>query len=236
MNPGPVILAGGAEFDERMADADRVWLAARGMFRPRLGVFPTANTERPDRAAANGVSHFRRLVTHSEAVLVTSRDTASDERILEQVSKLDYAYFAGGEPLYLAETLAGSQVWAALLAAWRQGMGLGGSSAGAMAMCQAIYVREQWGAALALVPGVVCLPHFNRRDAGAVEQARRALTARGLVGLGIDESTALVWKAGEGWRAAGRGRVTLLTAEDLSFYQNGPIEHLPEPEAPDMAI
>jgi cyanophycinase len=227
---GPLILAGGAEFDERMAEADRPWLAARRIFRPRVGVFPTANTERPDRAAANGVAYFRRLVTHSEAVMVTTRDTAADERIVAQIAKLDFAYFAGGEPAYLAETLLGSPVWDALVRAWRGGMGIGGSSAGAMVMCEAIFVRETWHEGLGLVSGAVCLPHFNRRDEASVERARAAVTGRGHIGLGVDESTALVWVAGDGWRVAGRGSVAVLSEDGVSRYGDGEaVEGLPGP-------
>ncbi len=219
--PGPLILAGGAEFDQRMAEADRVWLAARGIFRPRVGVFPTANTERPGRAAANGAGHFRRLVSHAEAVMVTTRETAADERILAQVSKLDFAYFAGGDPTHLAGTLEGSEVWAALGGRWLEGMGLGGSSAGAMVLCEAIYVREVWAQGLGIVPGAVCLPHFNRRDAPGAERARAAVAARGHTGLGIDESTALVWTAAGGWVAAGPGKVWVLTASGATAYGDG---------------
>ena len=229
LNPGPLILAGGAEFDERMSDADRVWLAAGGRFRPRVGIFPTAATDRPDRAAANGVSYFRKLVTHSEPIMVTTRDTASDPRLLDQVHKLDFAYFAGGEPLYLADALAGTAAWQALVEAWQSGMGLGGSSAGAMVMCQAIYVREQWAAGLALGPGAVCLPHFTRRDEAGAQRARTAVTARGLIGLGIDESTALIWTASDGWRAAGRGRVTVLSESGVTTFDEGHVNAVPDP-------
>jgi cyanophycinase len=235
MTFGPLILAGGAEFDERMAEADRVWLAARRKFRPRVGVFPTANTEHPDKAAANGVSHFRRLVTHSEPVMVTTPDTAGSERVLNQLPKLDYAYFAGGSPTHLAEVLSGSPAWRAMVENWRRGMGLGGSSAGAMVMCQAIFVQERWAAGLAVVPGAVCLPHFNRRDQAGSERARQAVSARGFVGLGIDESTALVWTGENGWRVAGRGTVSVLTESAIVRYEDGASpKGLPDPSIPDL--
>ncbi len=233
MSLGPLILAGGAEFDDRMAEADRVWLAAKAHLPARAwGYFPTANTERPDKAGANGASHFRRLVTHSEAVMVTTRDTTADARIAEQIAKLDYAYFAGGNPTYLAETMAGSAAWEALLRAWEAGMGLGGSSAGAMVMCEAVYVQERWAAGLAVVPGAVVLPHFNRRDEASIERARKAVAGRGLAGIGVDESTALVWLPDEGWRAAGPGRVCVLTEAGVVWFADGEaVEGVPSPAA-----
>jgi cyanophycinase len=216
---GPLLLAGGAEFDERMDEADRAWLASRRIGVPRVGVFPTANIERPDRAAANGVAHFRRLATHAEAVMVTTRDTTEDERILTQIEKLDFAYFAGGEPLHLADVLRNSPAWQALHRRWREGMGVGGSSAGAMVMCEAIFVREQWAEGVGAVPGTVCLPHFNRRDESAIERARVAVTARGHIGLGVDESTGLVWDGR--WRVAGPGKLWVLSNEGAARYSAG---------------
>jgi len=227
--PGALILAGGAEFDDRMAVADRIWLRLLGLGMPGLGLIPTANEDRPDVAARNGVRHFRGLVTNSESVMVTSASSAADVKIVGQIESLDAVYMAGGNPVYLARTLAGSPVWQAIERRWREGMGLGGSSAGAMALCEAIYVQERWVEGLSLVLGMVVLPHFNRRDDPAAERARQAVIARGSIGLAIDESTAAIWHSGM-WLAAGMGRVIVLSAEGAKVYQaEDEIEGLPQP-------
>ena len=159
-------------------------------------------------------------------------ESTSDDRVLNQLSKLHFAYFAGGNPLYLAETLAGSRAWQALVERWRDGMGLGGSSAGAMVLNESIFLRERWADALGLVPRTVTLPHFNRRDEAAIERARVAVTSRGFVGLGIDESTALVWTSDTGWRVAGPGSVWVLSAEGSARYARGcKPDGVPEPGA-----
>lgn len=217
---GPLILAGGAEFDERMAAADRAWLGPKAEG-ARVGVFPTANLGRPDVAAVNGVTHFRSIGAHSQPVMVTTRRTAEDKVVLDQLRGLDFAYFAGGEPLHLAGTLAGSKVWDALLERWRGGMGLGGSSAGAMVLCEAIFVQDRWAQGMGVVPGIVLRPHFNRHDQSAIERQREQIVSRGLIGVGIDESTALVWRAGSGWQVAGPGSVWVLTAEGAAHYSDG---------------
>jgi len=227
--PGPLILAGGAEFDDRMAVADRVWLKLLALGMPKLGLLPTANEDRPEIAARNGARHFRRLVTEAEPLMVTAAASAANEEIVGQIESLDAVYMAGGNPTYLAHTLAGSPVWQAIGRRWREGMGLGGSSAGAMALCEAIYVQERWVEGLALVRGLVVLPHFNRRDDAAAERARQAVATRGFIGLGVDESTAAIWHAGA-WRAAGLGRVVVLGADGAKVYQEGDeIQALPQP-------
>jgi len=226
VSAGPLILAGGAEFDERMVEADRAWLAGWRIGEPRVGVFPTASDERPELAAANGVTHFQRLAANASAVMVTDRLSTDDEYALGQVAELDFAYFAGGNPLQLSRTLAGSAVWQALLERWRAGMGLGGSSAGAMVMCEALFLPatgsgERWADGLGIVAGTVAVPHLNRRDEAAIERARQAVAGRGYLGIGIDESTALIWTAAGGWRVAGPGRVCLLGREGVAPYRQG---------------
>src|SRR2546425_11914402 len=99
---GPLILAGGAEFDERMATADRVWLRLLGLGLPRLGLLPTANEERPQIAARNGARHFRGLVTNAEPLMVTDKASAADPKMVQQIEGLDAVYMAGGPPAYLA--------------------------------------------------------------------------------------------------------------------------------------
>jgi len=228
-NPGPLILAGGAEFDGRMAPADRAWLGCLARDRPRLGLMPTANEERPGLAATNGLRHFRGLDTDGEAVMITTSFTASDPQIVAQIERLDAAYMAGGSPLHLARTLTGSPAWQVLARRWRAGMALGGSSAGAMALCERIFVQGQWADGLGIVQGAVVLPHFNNHDEASIEPTRRAMAERGLTGLGIDESTALIWHAGV-WRTAGPGRVVVFSAEGANTYRDWvTVAGLPQP-------
>ena len=227
--PGPLILAGGAEFNDRMAAADRAWLALLGRSRPRLGVIPTAAERRPDLAAANGVRHFTGLEAQAEATMITDTRSAAADAIVRAIEQLDAAYIAGGSPLHLVSTLVGSPAWRALAEGWRRGMALGGSSAGAMALCGSIYLREQWADGLGLVAGAVVLPHFDNRDAAAAERARVAVSERGIVGLGIDESTALIWHD-DVWSVAGPGRVVVLAADGARTYRDGEtISGLPAP-------
>ncbi len=230
--PGPIILAGGAEFDTRMAPADRVWLGLLGVaegVKPRLGVLPTAAEQRPELAASNGVSHFLSLKSAAEATMITGPQSASDEETIAAIDQLDAAYIAGGNPIHLADVLSGSPAWQKLESRWRQGMALGGSSAGAMVLCEAIFLQNRWAAALGLLKGAVTLPHFNKRDEAAAERARDDVTSDGLVGLGIDESTALIWHEGI-WRVAGPGRVVVLNREGAAaYFDEQVISGLPDP-------
>jgi cyanophycinase len=229
---GLVVLAGGAEFDGRMAIADRAWLAALPG-RPRLLVLPTANQDRPDLAAANGVRHFRGLGAEVEALMVTNADRANDPELLRDLENADCLYMAGGNPRYLYSVLYESLAWQSISRRWQEGMALCGSSAGAMVLCQAIYLGDTWTDAIGLIPDAVCMPHFNNRESAAVEKARAAVTARGLLGLGIDESTALYWSEGV-WRVEGAGRVSVLSGAGIKTLAAGEVvAGLPQPALPE---
>ncbi len=227
---GPLLLAGGAEFDGRMADADKAVIDKLSVERARVVILPTANQDHPALAAANGVAHFLTLGVDAIDVQITDKSSAEDERLVAKLAEADFVYMAGGNPLYLLETLKASAALETMLRRWRDGMALGGSSAGAMVLCQVVFVQQQWADGWGILPGTVTLPHFNQRDEAWAERARQAVTARGLTGLAIDESTACLWLDGQ-WQAVGPGRVQLLTSSGIRAFESGKaIEGLAQPK------
>ncbi len=230
MSPGALLLAGGAEFDERMSPADRAFLERAGSANARVAVLPTAAAgENAALAAANGVSHFRSLGAEAEAVMITDAGSAGDERMIEKLESADAVYMTGGNPLHVLSTLRGSPAWETMARRWREGAALGGSSAGAMVLCQSVFVQQQWAEGLGLVPAVVVLPHLNQRDPEWLQRARSVVAGRRLIGLGIDESTACLWADGA-WTVAGSGGVRLLTAGGTKAYAVGDgVGGLPDP-------
>ena len=125
-------------------------------------------------------------------------------------------YLSGGSPPYLADTLRGTVVLEAILAAWRGGAALAGCSAGACALT-AVAIDPGRGAdrpGLAVVPELVVLPHFDRIEQwspGIVERRLNELRP-GQVLLGIDEKTALVGAEGV-WRVEGAGHVWVVDTD-----------------------
>lgn len=219
MSAGILVLAGGSEFQPAMRPADRAWLDLLPSG-AKVGILPTAADRRPDMAANNGVRYFRELGCNAEPVMVIDRKTASDPSLLDQIGELDAVYMAGGSPTLLATTLSDTPAWKAIVERWRGGMALGGSSAGAMVMCGKIFLRGRWEDGLGVVEGAVVLPHFNRFDVSAAESAAKALSSRDQVGIGIDESTALIWCTGS-WLSAGPGRVIVLAKGASDAYRDG---------------
>lgn len=216
-----------------MASLDRQLLDATGAARPRVVVIPTASW--PDgedvfrRWAAMGVEHFRRLGAEVEALAVRDAGDAHHPGNVQAVGEADLIYFSGGKPDHLLRTLDGSPMWAAALAAHARGAVLAGCSAGAMVLAgrQVRFRRRlpfmvlpmRWEAALAVVPGIAVLPHYDR-----IPEPVSALIAlqapRGIQVLGIDEDTALVGRDGS-WQVHGAGRVTVWRGRHRERLRSG---------------
>jgi cyanophycinase len=212
--PGPVALVGSGEFLPAMEAVDTGLLAGR----PARAVFlPTAaGEEGPDRVGywlRLGTDHYRRLGVDPVPLAVLDRGDASDPANADELAGAGLVYLSGGNPGYLADTLRDTPVLEAILAAWRAGAALAGCSAGACALTD-VAGDTRTGAVrpgLAVVPGLVVLPHFDRIEGwsrGIVADRVAALTA-GQTLVGVDEDTALVRRDGI-WRVEGRQRVWVL--------------------------
>lgn len=245
---GPVALVGSGEYLPVMDDVEQALLAAGGSAvgtppgrRPRFVQLATAAA--PEGAAslarwhALGAAAAERAGAEQVVVPVVDRASADDARLAELLDGAALIYLSGGNPGFLTETLAGTAVWQAIVAAWRAGAALAGCSAGAMALGARVpRIRDLHAppvTGLGVVPGVEVIPHFDafeRRFPGLIA-ARAADPAPGVRLLGIDEDTALVSGLTEGanvpagplgsswtpsWTVMGRRSVWLLDPTDPS--------------------
>jgi cyanophycinase-like exopeptidase len=196
---GPVALVGSGEFLEVMVAVDAELLAGR----PQRAVFlPTASAEEgPERVQYwidLGNAHYAGMGVEPVALEVLDREDADRTELAARVAGAGLVYLSGGNPGYLAHTLAGTAVWQAILEAWRYGAALAGCSAGACALSR---IADDFrrpgrygGEGLAVVPQLAVLPHFDRFERwmpGLVDRML-ARTPPDAVLVGIDEETALV--------------------------------------------
>jgi len=215
--PGQVTLVGSGEFLEVMVPVDAELLAGR----PQRAVFlPTASAEEgPERVRYwidLATAHYRAMGVEPVPLLVLDRDDAEDPELAAKVAGAGLVYLSGGNPGYLAHTLAGTAVWRAIIEAWRAGAALAGCSAGACALSR---IADDFrrpgryrGEGLAVVPQLVVIPHFDRFEdwrPGLADQML-AWTPPDAVLVGIDEETALV---GEGASFRVRGRKSVWRLE-----------------------
>ncbi|HEX2997019.1 MAG TPA: Type 1 glutamine amidotransferase-like domain-containing protein, partial [Anaerolineales bacterium] len=129
-------------------------------------------------------------------------------------------YMLGGFTGYLGETLKGSAAWEAVLEAHRRGAVVGGSSAGAMVMCEFYYdpSRGQVVEGLNLVPNSIVMPHYNTFGKSWVS---RLLEIPSVTLIGIDEQTGMIDDNTHTWTVYGAGNVTVYHNRQVETYPSG---------------
>jgi cyanophycinase len=188
-----VALVGSGEFLEVMVPVDAELLAGR----PQRAVFlPTASAEEGPQRVRYWIdlatAHYASMGVEPVPLEVLDREDAERPELASKVAGAGLVYLSGGNPGYLANTLAGTAVWQAILEAWRLGAAIAGCSAGACALSRvADDFREPGrysGEALAVVPYLVRFEHWMP----GLADRMMARTPPDAVLVGIDEETALV--------------------------------------------
>ena len=221
---GHLLLEGGAEFGGQMSEPDLRGIDLAGGRDAPIAILPTAAA--PDnnhqRAGHNGLRWFESLgASNVDLVLVTDQASANDPSLAGRVRSARFIYLLGGFPHYLAETLKASRVWQAAVEAYREGAVLGGSSAGAMILCEHYYHPQQGKVlpGLNLLPGCCVLPHHN--DFGRNWSRHITEHLPGIIQIGIDEQTGILDEPLGKWTVYGAGKVTLYEDERKEIYSKG---------------
>jgi cyanophycinase len=234
--PGPLALVGGDELKPGNEPQDEILVRAAGGG-PAFVLATAAGRQGPDLAVANAVRWFAGLGLEVDELPALRKADVTSPANVERARSGRFFYLVGGDPGLVPKTLAGTLLWDAIVAAWRDGAALAGSSAGAMAMGEWTLVRarmpgddrRRYAAALGLVPRVAVLPHFETFGHRWVESAREGAEREDVVLLGIDERTAALWQEGT-WRALGDGGVTVIEGDERRRFDAGSrIEGLPQP-------
>jgi len=230
--PGPLALVGSGEYLPVMAKVEGALIEGR----------PSRYVQIPTAAAPEGPARLRywldlgaaqaeRLGVEQVPVVVRTRDEADSGDLAALIHGAGLVYLSGGHPQFLARTLRGTRVWAAIEAAWRAGAALAGCSAGAIALTDWVPAVRTPAAepdpGLAALPHLRVLPHFDRMTARAPDLAARAAAGAppGTTVLGIDEDTALVSWSGDGrrWQVQGRQQAWLLDGGPGRPFPSGAI-------------
>ncbi len=214
--PGPLALVGSGEYTTAMLAVERELIAGRP---PRYVQIPTAAAREGDARLAYwvklGQAQADRLGVAAVPLLILDRSEADDAAIADQIAGAGLIYLSGGSPAYLADTLRGTAVWRAIVAAWEGGAALAGCSAGAMALSDRVPdLRHPAGGdreGLGLLPHIRVLPHFDAMVGRIPDLLTRPFLRppAGVSLVGVDENTALVGGPVE-FTVHGRGSAWLL--------------------------
>jgi cyanophycinase len=193
----------------------------------RIVGFTTASSD-PVRSAVDWKDSFAAAGARNvEFPIVDRRDRAQDPRIARMILEARGIFLGGGDQVNLVAVLSGSRVGRAIREAHAGGVVVGGTSAGAAAMSETILAGGEVDArgeviARHLGPGLGLLgfssvvdTHFTQR--GRLQRLfRRVAENPELLGLGIDEDTALIVR-GHLAEVAGVGAVTYVDGRGVRF-------------------
>ena len=218
---GHLVIVGGAE--DRLQDRVvlRKFIEYSGGPKARIRLI-TAASSVPEVVAASYRTAFAELGAQDFAVLpLTDRDSAFVPGLRDEILQADGVFMSGGDQSRLMAAIWETPVLGALHQAFHfRGACIGGTSAGAAVMSRHMIsqgpalLRPRKDAidtdiGLGLLPAAVVDQHFSERR--RLARLLSALAQRpDLLGVGIDEDTALVVERGLAIEVVGRGVVTLV--------------------------
>lgn len=225
--PAPLLIIGGHEDREDSMEVLRRFVELSGGADARLVVLTAASTV-PQRMWDGYRDAFGALgVRQCRPVHTASRAEAEDAALAAAVANADGIFLSGGDQKRLLACLGGTAVERAMHTARAQrGACVAGTSAGASAMSalmladgRAELLPEKGavslGAGFGLVQRVVIDQHFSERHRLARLLSVVAQNPQ-LLGIGIDEDTALLVTPGHGVEVIGEGAVTVLDGRAMA--------------------
>jgi cyanophycinase len=217
---GTAIVIGGAEDKVR----DRVildrFVALAGGRKSTIAVVSTASSLGP-LAGERYRELFMGLGARAvRPIQAQTRAEANDPAIARQLDKATGIFLTGGNQLRLSSTIGGTLLARTILARYREGAVVAGTSAGASAMSSHMIAfgssgstpkqrMAQIAAGIGILPDVIVDQHFQQRNRiGRL----LALVAQNpaLLGLGVDEDTAGIVGPDGIMEVIGRGSITLV--------------------------
>jgi len=217
---GSLLIIGGNEDKQGDCVILRRFVAMAGGREARIALVTTA-TERPCETGEEYRSIFTDLGAASVGVVaVANRQAANDRYQGREFDECTGIFFTGGDQLRLTSILGGSEVDAAIRRAFRRGVVIAGTSAGAAVMSDTMIVDGSSSATpkkstlsmahgMGLLAEVVIDQHFAQR--GRINRLLAAVAQNPhILGVGIDEDTALVVSPRRVFEVIGSQTVTVI--------------------------
>lgn len=217
-----LLLIGGAEDKVGRATILRRFVRLAGGRQARVVVIPTASSV-PDEAFETYANVFKRLGAREiVAVDPRSRPDANAEALVEAIDDATGVFMTGGNQLKLSQRFVGTPLANAVFQAHARGAVVAGTSAGASVMSQFMISLGADGATprqrsgqvtsgLGLLPGVIVDQHFDQR-ARYGRLMSMVAGSPNLLGMGIDEDTAVEIRDGRSMTVLGSGAVFMVDA------------------------
>jgi cyanophycinase len=222
---GPLVIIGGAEDREGDCVVLREFVRAAGGVKAHIAVM-TAATSMPEEVGDDYIHIFERLGAESVEVVDTrDRKDSTREDLLEIIEQATGIFFTGGDQSKIVDCIKDTPLDTAIHKRHREGVVIGGTSAGAAMMPDAMIVggasvsnpsvdAVELGPGMGFLPGIVVDQHFAQR--GRLGRLLAALVLQpAVLGLGIDEDTGIIVN-GDEFEVVGSGSVTVVDESEAT--------------------
>jgi len=225
---GPLVIIGGAEDRDGDCNVLREFVRLAGGRKAHIAVM-TAATSLPQEVGDDYIRIFERLGAELVEVVHTERREDSERedalRVIEQATGV---FFTGGDQSRIVDFIEDTPLDKAIHLRHGEGVVIGGTSAGAAMMPDVMIMggasvshpsvdAVTMGPGMGYLPGIVIDQHFTQR--GRLGRLLAALLLQpALLGLGIDEDTAIVVK-GDEFEVIGQGTV-IVVDESTATHNN----------------
>lgn len=237
------IIGGGARSEQMMKKYVELSLRAPGK---KTIIFPMASSV-PEESGQGMVEELKNLGIQDVEYLILNREQALDSENVKLLNDAGSIYFTGGDQSRLTAALVDTPIHQKLLEIYEKGGVIGGTSAGAAVMSkimitgsEKIQVNEDRPFDKILADNIVFASGFGFMQTAIIDQhfvARKrhnrliSLVAEypALLGIGIDESTAILVKPDETFEVLGsqsvivydatRAKINILPSHSLSGFQ-----------------
>lgn len=199
----------------------------------RIAIVPTAIWPDGDAAFASvsveAEAYFGGTGITALTVPLRERPDAYREEVIRTVRDASLVFFAGGHPEYVVSVVRGTPFMTAVLDALRDGVSVGGCSAGmwmwggivpdssATSVAEHTYVDG-----LGVVRDSVLVPHWNTLDAllpGLQDDVVRNVPTTSVM-VAAEDRTAVLGD-GRSWRVFGEGRAVVEGSDDARVVESG---------------
>ena len=223
---GNLLIVGGAEDKQNDCKILKYFFQESGGKDSRICVI-TAASDEAEQAGKPYEELFRRFGCQDlEIVDIYTRQDAASQVIVDKLTRSSGVFFTGGDQLRITGMVGGTAVGKTLQHLYERKVIIAGTSAGASVMSDTMIIGGQgdtpgedlirMAPGLGLVKGVIIDQHFAQRG-----RIGRLLTAVALnpyiLGIGIDEDTAIHVKGDGTIKVLGRGTALILDASNATL-------------------
>ncbi|MBS6501930.1 MAG: cyanophycinase [Clostridium sp.] len=223
---GDLIIIGGAE--DKEGDKEILKKVCGSIDKEKDNILiATIATEYPKEALEKYTKVFKQLgVNNIKGLNIKERADSLEEANIKLVGEASLIFFTGGDQLRITSLIGGTPIYDALKEASSRGCIIVGTSAGASVMSDTMVVKGEddesprkctlkMAPGLGFVKGIMIDQHFAQR--GRIGRLLTGIAQNPeVLGIGIDEDTAIVVKDSGIAQVVGTGAVYFLDARNIT--------------------